>query len=64
MTSSEGTPGAPSTPCRRAGCMESAISGGLCARHWARWQDDADELNLADDDYPAPPRQIWQPPTR
>lgn len=64
MTSSEGGSAPMETPCRRHDCGEPAVGAGLCARHWARWQDGEDQRDLPDDTRQGPPRQVWQPPTR
>ncbi len=50
--------------CRRSRCTGVSIARGLCALHWGRWQDGAEELNQSDDRAPAPPRQVWWPPKR
>ena len=52
------------TPCRRRDCRDTPLSRGLCAEHWARWNSGADELDMADDDEPAPPAKVWWPPKR
>lgn len=50
--------------CRRKACYDTPLHLGLCGPHWVRWQDGADELNLPDDDMPAPPRTVFTAPIR
>lgn len=47
--------------CRRQDCVEAPLARGLCAPHWARWQDGEDSLDLATDDRMAPPPEEWHP---
>ncbi|MEV0073340.1 MULTISPECIES: hypothetical protein [unclassified Amycolatopsis] len=51
-------------PCRRQECSEDSLWRGLCAAHWSRWQRGLDALELAEDDVPPPPAQVWWPPER
>ena len=51
-------------PCRRSECDEQGLWRGLCARHWARWQEGEDPLEMPDDEVGAPAPSVWQPPLR
>jgi hypothetical protein len=62
MGEEEQVPGA--ARCRRWDCDDVPVARGLCTTHWARWHNGVDELDLPQDDAPAPPAQVWWPPKR
>lgn len=48
--------------CRRENCTTPAIGRGLCTRHYARWHNELDEIDLPGDKSPAPEPVWWRPP--